>query len=48
MPNVIISPHSSAITPEMYEQRLQIFRDNFKRFLEGKTLNHICNKKEGF
>ena len=48
MPNVIISPHSSAITPKMFEQRKQIFRDNFKRFLSRKTLNHICNKKEGF
>ena len=48
MPNVIISPHASANTYTMENQRRQIFVDNLDRFIKGENLYHICNKKEGF
>ncbi|MBI4305655.1 MAG: D-2-hydroxyacid dehydrogenase [Chloroflexi bacterium] len=48
MSNVIITPHASALSPQLYEGRRQIFRDNLRRFIAGKPLLHICDKKAGF
>lgn len=48
LPNVIISPHVSADSPEMWERRRQIFKENLRRHLAGETLLNICDKKKGF
>ncbi len=46
--NVIITPHVSALSPEMYEGRRVIFRENLRRFLAGGELAHVCDKRAGF
>ncbi len=46
--NVIISPHASAMSPEMYEGRRQIFIENLRRYLSGEALLYICDKKAGY
>jgi len=46
--NVILTPHSSALTPELYEMRRQAFTANLKRFAAGEELDNICNKTAGF
>ena len=38
MENVVISPHASALTPEMWEGRQEIFKENLRRFLAGRAL----------
>jgi len=48
LPNVILTPHSSALTPELYEMRRQAFKANLRLFAEGKPLENICNKTAGF
>ena len=47
-PNLLISPHSSALTPEMWEGRREIFRENLRRFLADEPLLNICDKEAGF
>ena len=47
-PNLLISPHSSALTPEMWEGRREIFRENLRRFLAEEPLLNICDKEAGF
>ena len=48
LPNVILPPHSSALTPELYEMRRDAFRANLRRFETGEPLENICNKTAGF
>ena len=48
LPNVILTPHSSALTPELYEMRRQAFKSNLRRFAAGEKLENICNKTAGF
>ncbi|MCE2456408.1 MAG: D-2-hydroxyacid dehydrogenase [Dehalococcoidia bacterium] len=46
--NVIISPHSSALTVEMWEGRREIFRENLRRFLANEPFIYVCDKTAGF
>jgi phosphoglycerate dehydrogenase-like enzyme len=48
LPNVIITPHVSALSPEMYEGRRRIFRENLRRFVAGDDLLHVCDKRAGY
>ena len=44
--NLILSPHASALTPAMYEGRRQIFRENLRRFTQGRPLAFVCRLGE--
>ena len=46
--NVILTPHSSALTPELYEMRRHTFKANLRKFSAGEDLMNICNKTAGF
>ena len=46
--NVIISPHASALTVEMWEGRREIFRENLRRFLANEPFIYVCDKTAGF
>ena len=48
MDNVLISPHASALTQEMYDGRRETFRENIRRYLSSKPFINVCNKKDGF
>ena len=48
MDNVILSPHASALTAEMWEGRRQIFKENLRRFLAGEPFLYVCDKQAGF
>ena len=48
LPNVILTPHSSALTPELYEMRRQAFTANLRRFAAGEELGNMCDKTAGF
>jgi phosphoglycerate dehydrogenase-like enzyme len=45
MPNVIITPHASALSPQMYEGRRQIFMDSLRRYLRAETPLNVCDKR---
>ena len=48
LPNVILTPHSSALTPELYQMRRDAFGANLRRFAAGEPLENICDKTAGF
>lgn len=48
MDNVILTPHASALTPEMWEGRRQIFKENLRRFLANEPFLYVCDKQAGF
>ena len=48
IPNVLISPHVSGDSPQTWERRYRIFKDNLARYLKGDPLLHICDKRAGF
>ena len=41
MPNVLISPHVSGDSPQTWERRYRIFKDNLARYLKGESLLNI-------
>ena len=45
---VFISPHASALTPDLYEGRREAFRSNLRRFLAGEPLVAVCDKRAGY
>ena len=47
-PNALISSHSSALTPEMYEGRRQIVVDNLRHYLNGEDLMHQADAGKGY
>ncbi len=46
--NLVLSPHASALTPQMYEGRRQVFRENMRRFLGNEPFLYVCDKRAGF
>ena len=48
MENVVISPHASALTPEMWSGRREIFKENLRRFLSDEPFLYVCDKRAGF
>ena len=46
--NVILAPHVSALTPEMWEGRRKIFKENLRRFLANEPFLYVCDKEAGF
>ena len=48
IPNVLISPHVSGDSPQTWERRYRIFKDNLARYLKGDPLLYICDKRAGF
>lgn len=48
LPNVFISPHISGVINYQERGATEIFCDNLKRYIEGKKLRNIINKKLGY
>ncbi|MEE8364068.1 MAG: D-2-hydroxyacid dehydrogenase [Dehalococcoidia bacterium] len=46
--NVLLSPHSSALTPEMYEGRRQIVIQNLRRYLAGQPFLNVVDAEAGY
>ena len=47
-PNLLISPHSSALSTTLAAERQQIFRANLRRFVEGRALAFVCPIGRGY
>lgn len=47
-PNVIISPHMSAISPYYMNRAIAVFCENLQRFVRGDALLHELNWNTGF
>jgi phosphoglycerate dehydrogenase-like enzyme len=48
MENVLLSPHNADHIPGWIEVAVEIFLDNFQRFLKGEPLLNLVDKKAGY
>ncbi len=48
MENVVITPHVAGLTPKYVDRLVDVFCENLKRFLNGKPLINIVDKKQGY
>lgn len=46
--NVILSPHVSFGMEDLNVRTIELFRENLKRYLNGKRLINVVNKKRGY
>ena len=47
-PNLLLSPHVSADSPQLWERRKDVFKENLRRYLAGEPLLNLCDKRAGF
>ncbi len=47
-PNVIFSPHASALVPDMYIGRREVFKENLRRYIAGEPFLYECDKVAGY
>ena len=48
MSNVLITPHCSAVTPDVFEAHGHIYKENLRRYLAGEPFLYVCDKRAGF
>ncbi len=48
MENVIITPHASAYTTDLLENRWQVYVDFVERFMSGRPFPYVCDKRGGY
>ena len=48
LPNVLITPHTSGITPYYYPRAASLFAENLKRYLRGDRLNNLYDPARGY
>jgi len=48
LPNVIFSPHVAAEIVDYDLQATRLFADNLRRYLSGKRLRNVVDKKRGY
>ncbi len=48
LPNVLLSPHCADHTPGWLDRAMDLFLDNFARFLRGEPLLNVVDKKRGY
>jgi phosphoglycerate dehydrogenase-like enzyme len=48
IPNVIISPHSAAFGRDYWRPAVDLFLDNFRRYVRGAPLLNVVDKQHGY
>ncbi|MBI2677835.1 MAG: D-2-hydroxyacid dehydrogenase [Candidatus Koribacter versatilis] len=48
LPNVLITPHSAALTERLWERHYALFTENLRRFLAGQPLTGVVDKSAGY
>jgi phosphoglycerate dehydrogenase-like enzyme len=46
--NLLLSPHCADHTPDWTDQAMRFFLAQFERFSEGRLLENVVNKKQGY
>jgi phosphoglycerate dehydrogenase-like enzyme len=46
--NLFITPHTAGITEKLWDRHYALISENLRRYLEGKPLLGIVNKKQGY
>ncbi len=48
LPNLVLTPHSTAFSPRMHARQVALFLDNLQRMLNGQPLRNIVDKTAGY
>lgn len=48
MSNVIITPHTAALSPQYLDRTIKLFADNLARYTQGNELINIIDKQKGY
>jgi phosphoglycerate dehydrogenase-like enzyme len=48
LPNVVISPHSSGVRPDHWDDVVELFSENLRRFQRGESLMNQVDCKTGY
>jgi phosphoglycerate dehydrogenase-like enzyme len=46
--NVLITPHTAAVTERLWERHFRLIAENMKRFLAGEPLLNLVDKRKGY
>ena len=46
--NVLITPHTAAVTDRLWDRHYQLIAENLKRFLDGRPLLNLIDKRRGY
>lgn len=48
VPNLLITPHTAALTDKIWERHYMLFSENLRRYLAGQPLLGLVNKRMGY
>ncbi len=48
VPNLLITPHTAALTDKLWERHYALFSENLRRYLNGEPLLAVVNKRKGY
>lgn len=48
LPNVVITPHCSGMTPRIVDRTIALFLDNLERYRTGKPLRNVVDQSVGY
>lgn len=48
LPNLLITPHTAALTDKLWERHYALFSENLRRYLAGESLLAVVDKKKGY
>jgi phosphoglycerate dehydrogenase-like enzyme len=48
VPNLLITPHTAALTDKLWERHYELFSENLRRYLAGQPLLAVVDKQRGY
>ncbi|HMD15943.1 MAG TPA: D-2-hydroxyacid dehydrogenase [Terriglobales bacterium] len=48
VPNLLITPHTAALTDKLWERHYALFSENLQRYLNGVPLRAVVDKRKGY
>ena len=48
VPNLLITPHTAALTDKLWERQYALFSENLRRYLKGEALLAVVDKRKGY
>ena len=48
LPNLLITPHTAALTDKLWERHYVLFSENLRRYLAGQPLLAVVDKRKGY
>jgi phosphoglycerate dehydrogenase-like enzyme len=48
LPNLLITPHTAALTDKLWERHYALFSENLRRYLGGQPLLSVVDKRKGY